>query len=300
MTLAITPRQCLLHEEMPMSTDPGAISLAPDGQERTRTDLITYATQFLSSSLTAGELLFKKLSIILVEKNSSLETIPKACESSKEQFLMSMTEMMKNLSHNPRLIGFSTEDAILHESLTIKLQRLNRESPQNEGEVESCIRELRRISEKISTSLSEPLIYSKKLKAQLIQTREEIISLSKVAARHFQESCESLLSNPLFQFLTFEERSSLLEVQKGAFQIEMNKERSRILLASKEWRRDVRTDFPYFIRDRLNEAGQGHFISSFQAAGPAYCSQLPRKRTPDRTTLINFFSLPLRIVKIRP
>ena len=70
------------------------------------------------------------------------------------------------------------EDAILYESLITKLQRLKREPFQDEGEISACTRELHRISEKISASLAEPLIYSKKLNFQLFAISKIVTSFT--------------------------------------------------------------------------------------------------------------------------
>lgn len=272
------------------------IALATDGVERTRTDLITYASQFVSASLTAGEKLFQEMPGALCRQglfremdDESFRRLVHLCEDAKERFIQCAVSTLKGLSHNAQLIGFSQPDALLYDSLMKKMEKLTKAVSQDQEAIDTCSRELTNLSQKISAKLSSSLLYSKELKLELIQSKEAILALTKEMEHHFQQICLSLIQDPFFQKVSEEKRSLFVTGLQKMFHVEMNKERSRILLSAKEWDRDLRTNFPYAVQHRLREAMVAGFTSSFRAAGPAYCSQLPRNRTPDHTTLINFF-----------
>ena len=263
------------------------IALAQDRTERTRTDLVTYAAQFISSSLTAGEELFSKLPYLLVQSPLAKEEIQKRCQSAKEQFILRISSLLQSLPTNARLLGIDEHQIEQYSALTQQLKQFKNAPIQDRESQDQCRRALNNLSEQISRHLSSPLIYSQKLKKELLVAKAEIISLSMRAKSLFQETLSSLLSDEQLLPVKQKEKTALLRREVDLFSIEMNRERSRILKAAKEWYE--RSDFSYQIMDRRNEGSLCQFTSSFESMGPSYPSQLPRNRTQEEVTAINYF-----------
>lgn len=260
--------------------------LAEDGRERTKTDLITYAAQFLSASMTGGEKLFHSLSSRLSQR---LPEIPKtkidqACERHKEAFLKTMADLLASLPCNGQLVGHSQEVSQAYHQLTQRVQQ-----PLSFNEMIPFQERMKAVLSTMSATLSSPLVFSQKLKSELVKAKAEILFLMKTSSSHFQKACTHLIQEPLFASLSDQERSHLLHQLEHDLSHEMNQERGRILLSSKEWDQRTETRFSFSILSRFKEREEHRFSSGFRAAGPAYPSQMPRNRTPDQMKLINFF-----------
>lgn len=148
----------------------------------------------------------------------------------------------------------------------------------------------------LNKALRQPVLssddeeYFQKARGQLKKIEQESLMLA-----------ERIVNDAIGQVQTDE---GLLPSEKKALLIELETisksvrgylgdVRAEMLHAQKEWDQDKPTKFPVTIQDR---AGGNYSVqSSFQAAGPAYGSQLARNRTPEETVAANFFETGLEV-----
>lgn len=256
-------------------------------KDYTRTDLVVYASQFVSSYMGAFDELFQTISKSAGEQ---LQGKPELNEQLQAQFtimrsviIKKFAEMLREIPLNPAISGISPEESARYLELESRYDSL---SNQEKGE-------LAQLEKKVNDALATSIAYSKEQKKFFDSTKKAIHVLQEEAQNLSQKclkSCRALLEV---------EGSIKVPAVEHKVVERANQLRAEMIHARKEWNLKKATEFVYAIKGMPNESGEVPLVgmkSSFLAAGPAYSSAMPRNRTHTTSCVANFFKTEAAVV----